>query len=76
MQTYVPESQPVAAPSVVDVTDATKFVVQQENIVVPANVQEAYVPETTQQFTVKTCSNCGKTLAEGMLFCTECGQRV
>ena len=75
-QTYVPDSEPAVTEINFDAADASRFVMQQENIVIPDIAQDTYVPEAAQQFAGKTCSNCGKTLAEGMLFCTECGQRV
>lgn len=68
-QTYAPYSAPVVA-------DATNVTVQQEDITVPDNIQDTYVPASNQQTAGKTCPNCGKALAEGMVFCTECGLRV
>ena len=73
-QTYVPDVQPVTAG--VNTADAASFVTQQENTVIPDNIQDTYVPEANRQPAGKTCPNCGKYLAEGMIFCTECGLRV
>lgn len=77
-QTYVPQSDPAPASMDVDVADATKFVMEQENIVLSDNIQVTCTPSEaeTQQSFEKRCAVCGKILAEGMIFCTECGTRV
>lgn len=71
--TYMPVSEPVV--SDIDIADASKFVMEQVNVRIPDNVNDTY-SSAYQQPAGKTCSNCGKTLAEGMVFCTECGGRV
>ena len=70
------ESAPVSMD--IDIADATKFVMEQEKIMIPENLDDTYRPEKaeTQQSSEKYCTNCGKPLAEGMIFCTECGTRV
>ena len=47
-------------------------------IMIPENLDDTYRPEKAeaQQSSEKYCTNCGKPLAEGMIFCTECGTKV
>lgn len=79
-QSYAPQSEPATAVlnTDIDIADATRFVMEQEKIVIPDNIQDTYTPARAeaQQLAQKTCSNCGKALTEGMVFCTECGARV
>ena len=71
-----PQAEPVSMD--IDVADATKFVMEQEKIVIPDNIEDTYRPEIAeaQQSTERYCTNCGKVLLEGMIFCTECGTKV
>jgi len=77
-QTYVPQSEPAVMDTDMDLADAAKFVMEQENIVMPENLQDTYVTAQAdvQQSVARHCTNCGKALTEGMVFCTECGARV
>ena len=74
VQSYAPQAEAMD----MDIADATKFVMAQENIVIPDNIQDTYTPARAEaeQIAQRTCSNCGKALSEGMVFCTECGARV
>ncbi len=85
-QPAVPRTEPVIEDSIpddIDLADASKLVMGQQNEAPAINLnnvdlQDTYSPARApvQQPQVKTCSNCGKVLTEGMVFCTECGARV
>ncbi len=75
---YAPQSEAVQETMDIDIADATKLVMENENIVIPNNIQDTYTPARAeaQQIVERHCTNCGKVLTEGMVFCTECGTRV
>ena len=61
----------------IDIADATKFVMEQEKMIVDDSNQNTYTPvEEVPQSEEMRCTNCGMLLSEGMIFCTECGTKV